>query len=109
MSRPLRLEYPGALYHATSRGNGRSKIFRSSEDRTTFLTIDWLLAQFGKRKNRSQSRYRAFVLEGITRESPWRDLQDQLILGDATFVDTLTLLLAGKREKVLRQALTPDI
>jgi putative transposase len=39
MARPLRLEYPGALYHVTSRGNGRSKIFRSSKDRTTFLTI----------------------------------------------------------------------
>jgi putative transposase len=34
-----RLEYPGGLYHVTSRGNGRSKIFRSSKDRTPFLTI----------------------------------------------------------------------
>jgi hypothetical protein len=39
MARPLRLEYPGALYHGTIRGNGRSKIFRSDKDRTTFLTI----------------------------------------------------------------------
>jgi putative transposase len=39
MAPPLRLEYPGALYHVTSRGNGRSKIFRSDKDRTAFLTI----------------------------------------------------------------------
>ena len=28
MARPLRLEYPGALYHVTSRGNAGQKIFR---------------------------------------------------------------------------------
>ncbi len=27
MSRPLRLEFAGALYHATSRGHGRKEIY----------------------------------------------------------------------------------
>ncbi len=27
MARPLRIEYPGAVYHVTSRGNARSTIF----------------------------------------------------------------------------------
>ncbi|MDI6891476.1 MAG: transposase [Actinomycetota bacterium] len=39
MARPLRLEYPGAVYHITSRGNAREDIFLSSEDRRLFLTI----------------------------------------------------------------------
>lgn len=39
MARPLRLQYPGALYHVTARGNERKAIFRSDEDRQTFLTI----------------------------------------------------------------------
>ena len=29
MARPLRIEYPGALYHVTSRGNERKDIFTS--------------------------------------------------------------------------------
>ncbi len=38
MARPLRIEYPGALYHVTSRGNDRKDIFRSIKDREKFLT-----------------------------------------------------------------------
>lgn len=37
MARPLRLEFPGALYHITSRGNERRPIFRSDRDRKKFL------------------------------------------------------------------------
>ncbi len=39
MARPLRVQYPGALYHITARGNERKAIFRSDEDRETFLAI----------------------------------------------------------------------
>ncbi len=39
MGRPLRVEYPGALYHITSRGNERRKIFKDKTDRITFLKI----------------------------------------------------------------------
>ena len=35
MSRPLRIEYSGAVYHVTSRGNARNKIFSDDEDRRT--------------------------------------------------------------------------
>ena len=37
MARPLRIEYPGAFYHVTSRGNERKNIFVSSFDRERFL------------------------------------------------------------------------
>jgi putative transposase len=37
MSRPLRIEYPGALYHVTSRGNARRAIFKDNRDRLLFL------------------------------------------------------------------------
>ncbi len=39
MGRPLRIEYPGALYHITSRGNERKEIFLADEDRIIFLEI----------------------------------------------------------------------
>jgi REP element-mobilizing transposase RayT len=34
----LRIEYPGALYHVTSRGNEKKDIFRSKKDREKFLS-----------------------------------------------------------------------
>lgn len=37
MARPLRIEYDGALYHITARGNERKPIFRDEEDRKIFL------------------------------------------------------------------------
>ncbi len=37
MARPLRLEYAGAIYHVTARGNERRAIFRSNRDRLRFL------------------------------------------------------------------------
>ena len=50
MSRPLRIEFPGALYHVTGRGNARQRIYRNDEDREQFLSslshvvgrYDWL-------------------------------------------------------------------
>ena len=39
MGRPVRIEYPGALYHITSRGNEKKEIFLTDEDRAKFLNI----------------------------------------------------------------------
>lgn len=39
MARPLRIEYCGAVYHVTSRGNAREAIFTDDKDRRTFLAI----------------------------------------------------------------------
>lgn len=39
MARPMRIEYPGAVYHVTTRGNRRSMIFLEDEDDKTFLSI----------------------------------------------------------------------
>lgn len=39
MSRPLRLEFAGALYHLTARGNARSNIFLDDTDRALFLDL----------------------------------------------------------------------
>jgi REP element-mobilizing transposase RayT len=38
MARPLRIEYPGAFYHVTSRGNEQREIFKSQKDREKFLS-----------------------------------------------------------------------
>ena len=48
MARPLRIEYPGALYHVTARGNAREDIFWDEGDRETFLEV---YAQVSRRVN----------------------------------------------------------
>lgn len=39
MVRPLRIQYPGAVYHVTCRGNERRNIFQDDDDRKKFLRI----------------------------------------------------------------------
>ena len=37
MARPLRIEYPGAVYHVICRGNNRQTVFRDDGDRKKYL------------------------------------------------------------------------
>lgn len=39
MARPLRIQYPNAVYHVTCRGNERQDIFKDDDDRKRFLQI----------------------------------------------------------------------
>ena len=39
MARPLRIEFPGAIYHITARGNARQNIYIDAADRHIFLDI----------------------------------------------------------------------
>ncbi len=38
MARPLRILYPGAVYHVMNRGRARQPVFRAAADRQAFLT-----------------------------------------------------------------------
>ena len=50
MARPVRIEYPGAVYHITSRGNERKDIFRADSDREAFLAfLGKVVERFGWR------------------------------------------------------------
>ena len=39
MSRPVRIEFPGAVYYVTSKGRGGQVIFRDREDKGVFLNV----------------------------------------------------------------------
>lgn len=39
MARPIRIEFPGAIYHVTSRGNAQQPIFQYDSDRYRFLQL----------------------------------------------------------------------
>ena len=47
MSRPVRIEFPDALYHVTSRGDRREAIFDDDQDRRSFLsTLEQVVNRF---------------------------------------------------------------
>ena len=66
MPRKLRVEYPGAIYHAMSRGNGRQNIFRGDVDRQDFLKT---LKRVTHWRERSRAKKRlpqtAFLLKAV--------------------------------------------
>jgi putative transposase len=48
MARPLRIEFPGAIYHVTARGNARAAIYHDDADRELFLaTLGEVVTRFG--------------------------------------------------------------
>ena len=48
MARPLRLEFPGAIYHVTARGNARQAIVLDDRDHAGFLAcLGETIARFG--------------------------------------------------------------
>ena len=48
MARPLRVEFSGAIYHLTSRGNARQKVFFTDADRELFLdTLSQVVSRYG--------------------------------------------------------------
>ncbi len=53
------------------------------------LTIDWILGQFGTKREEAEKKYRAFVRDGIDQQTIWSDVKGQSILGDEDFVDRL--------------------
>jgi putative transposase len=56
MARPLRIEYEGAYYHVTTRGNERKAIFRDDLDRRKFLEL------IGRAVEQFDIRVHAYVL-----------------------------------------------
>jgi len=50
MARPMRVEFPGAVYHVTARGNERRRTFRDDGDRQEFLaTLEQTAQEHGLR------------------------------------------------------------
>ena len=51
-----------------------------------FLSTDWILGQFGKKRAKAQKKYRAFVREGLE-SRPWEELKGQIYLGSEAFIE----------------------
>jgi DNA-directed RNA polymerase specialized sigma24 family protein len=51
-----------------------------------WLTVNWVLGQFGQQRRAAQAKYRTFVHEGIGGPGPWEEVQGQIYLGSDDFV-----------------------
>jgi hypothetical protein len=107
MARPLRIEYDGALYHLTSRGNDREAIFKNDGDRKLFLDT---LAQVIKRFHWICHAY--CLMDNhyhliVETPEPWLEF-DQGHVATVSPAEGVYQLLDGERH-VLRIAGAPDL
>ena len=72
-------EWKWSSYRATAGG----------ETPATCLTIDWVLGQFSRKRSKAEQEYRQFVKWGIGKETIWREVKGQSILGEDDFVEGL--------------------
>lgn len=69
--------YPWSSYRATA----------GMATAPAWLTVDWILEQFGQRRGVAQDKYRQFVAEGVQEPTrPWEHLVGQVYLGSDAFV-----------------------
>jgi len=64
--------------------------------RSSWLTVDWILGQFGERRPEAQNSYRRFVLAGMGGPSLWEKLKAQCILGTEEFIQKIKPALQDK-------------
>jgi len=72
-----------------------------AEKKPSFLTVDWVLSQFGDNKTEAIKRYEKFVLDGIGKAFPWQALRGQIFLGRDSFIKKFEELL--KEKEVLKE------
>ena len=80
-------KYPWSSYRATA------GLDKASE----FLSVDWILEQFGVDRKSARMEYRRFVKAGLDGgDSPWDELKGQCLLGDDAFLEKLFPMLKEK-------------
>ncbi len=54
------------------------------------LTVEWVLGQFGKRKDRARITYGEFINAGTGKGSLWENVRGQILLGEEEFINKLS-------------------
>lgn len=70
-------------------------------EKPEWLETDWLLACFGKQRNRAIAKYIDFVRAGVGLPSAWEELRYQVFLGSDDFVAHLRDKCKGEEEEGL--------
>jgi putative transposase len=81
MARPLRLEFPGSLFHITQRGNERRPMFHSDRDRVHFLDLlasairrfNWLVSAYALMLNHYHLLLEVTDENTLSRGMQWLD------------------------------------
>ena len=64
------------------------------------LTTEWILTNFSSTLRKARIEYQQFVKDGIeSKESPWKKLSGQIVLGSDTFLNKLKDIL-GEKEQI---------
>lgn len=63
----------------------------------SYLTVEWLLSQFGRQRAAAERKYLAFVAAGIGQDAPWEQVRGQVLLGREIFVESLLSHLQDKQ------------
>lgn len=61
----------------------------------SWLTVDWVLSQFGQERQQAAAHYRRFVREGVSKPSIWEEVRAQVLLGKEDFVEKLEAYVKG--------------
>jgi hypothetical protein len=69
-------DWPWSSYHSMIR------VQRVPE----WLETDWLLSKFSVQKNRAIAKYKDYVRAGVEQPGIWKDLTQQIYLGDEHFL-----------------------
>jgi hypothetical protein len=72
-----------------------SYLATSGKDKApSFLTTDWLLAHFGRKREAACKNFIRFVYDGIGKEGPWDKVEGGIYLGDAQFIQEVEARIA---------------
>ena len=99
MARPLRLEYEGALYHVTARGNAQQPIYLDDTDRKQFLQL--LGEEIDQQREDGKESFAAILDSAVSRLRPVSMAAATTILGlipllqDVFFVNMAITIMAG--------------
>jgi hypothetical protein len=82
--------------------------------RAPFLTVDWVLSQFGNITSEAVVHYKRFVREGMKEDTPWKEVKGQIFLGTDDFTSKFRGLLKVKEKireipRVQRYAARPSL
>ena len=82
--------------------------------RPPFLTVDWVLSQFGNNTSEAVVSYKRFVREGMKEDTPWKEVKGQIFLGTDDFTLKFKGFLKGKERikeipRVQRYATRPSL
>ena len=93
-------EWPWSSYQATA----------GDVPRPVFLTVDWLLEQFGTETAQAREEYRRFIAASSPAR-PWDDLRGQIYLGTESFIAEHVPIRANPREiaRAQREPLRPSL